>query len=185
MSQSIDRHLESNLGRIARGWSASVDATSIQVCLFIGQPTPGTVTYATLGLSRHVLDMPDGRTVRQELLLSVAERFASDDLPKLLAHVADGILRDHRALLRGEVLPLGHPISRGSGCDSLYVAIPVVFPAGLAICSGTQPATVFAWLVPIHPAEVAFVSRHGWDEFETRLEHTDPDLFDLERTGIT
>lgn len=182
MTKSVDHHVESHLGPIARGWGGyGGEVATMQICLFEERPVPGTVTYSTLGLSRHILTMPGGREVRQELLLSVALRFTSEERAKLLAHVAEGIVREHRALLRGQVVSLGHRIERGSGCDSLYVAPPVVFPEKLSVFDDTQPPTVFAWLVPIHAEEAELVARIGWNEFEDRLERADPDLFDLER----
>lgn len=184
MRNSIDRHMELHLGPIVHGWKCTTDHADLQVCLFDDRPVAGVVTYATLGLSRHVLAMPHGREVRQELLLSVASRFAGEHLPKLLAYVGDGVLREHRALLRGQVLPLSHPISGTSRCASLYVALPVVFPDGLATSSDTAPPTVFAWLVPLHPAESDLVGRLGWSTLEDRLEKADPDLFDLERGAV-
>ncbi len=184
MKHSIDRHLERYLGPIARGWSTSGDMTGVQVCLFEERPAPGVVTYATLGLSRHLLDMPRGRQVRHELLLSASVSFAHEDLAKLLLYLAEGLLREHKALLRGQVLPLGHPVAPASGCDSIYVARPVVFPEGLATCVDTQPPTVFPWLVPVHAAEATLVSRLGWNEFEDRLERVDPDLFNLGRPPV-
>jgi hypothetical protein len=152
--------------------------------MFEGSPAPGIATYATLGLSSHVLAMPTGRQVRQEILLALASNFTSEEMAKLLAHVAEGIIRQHRALLRGEVLPMDHAIAPSSGCSSLYVAIPVAFPDGLGTCSDTDPPTVFVWLVPVHSEEAAFVSQFGWSEFEERLEQANPDLFDLERGSI-
>jgi hypothetical protein len=185
MTHSIDQHLERHLGPIARGWAGyEGELVGMQVCLFEERPIPATVTYATLGLSRHILAMPRGREVRQELLLTVRRGFADQNIAKLLAHVAEGLLRKHRALLRGQVLPLGHPIARGSRCNSLYVALPVVFPDPLATCADTQPPTVFAWLLPAHAQEAELVARLGWNEFEDRLEAADPDLFDLERPPV-
>jgi hypothetical protein len=185
MTHSVDEHLERHLGPIARGWCDHVgESAGIQVCLFEERPVPGTVTYATLGLSRHILDMPRGREVRQELLVSVSRRSADDNLAKLLAYVADGLVREHHALLRGQVLSLGHPVARGSRCNSLYVSLPSVFPYEMATCAATQPATVFPWLIPIHAEEAELVARLGWNEFETRLEHADPDLFDHERPPV-
>lgn len=185
MRATVDKHLERYLGPIARGWGGYAgEMADIQVCLFEDRPIPGTVTYATLGLSRHTLEMSNGREVRQELLLSVAQRFADDDLAKLLAYVAEGPVREHRALLRGGVVYLSHRLAPSSRCNSLYVSLPVVFPDGLATLEDTQPATVFAWLVPIHAEEAELVTRLGWNEFEDRLERADPDLFDLERLPI-
>jgi hypothetical protein len=184
MSNSINQHLERYLGLIARGWAPAGALTGIQICLFENRPIPDVVTYSTLGLSRHVLGMPRGREVRQELLLSVAASFVDDDLSKLLAHVAEEVLRGHQALLRGQVLSLGHPVSSGSNCSSLYVGLPVVFPEEFATCADTQPSTVFAWLLPIHPTEAALLRQLGWSEFENRLERADLDVFDLQRTSI-
>lgn len=181
MSEHIDRHLERHLGPIERGWAPLDGPAGVQVCLFTNQPVTDVVSYSTLGLSRHVLAMPRGREVRQELLLAVGSRFADEDLSKLLMHVADSIVGEHRALLRGEVVPLGHPILRGSRCSNLYVSLPVVFPEGLATCEETQPATVFAWLVPISDTEATVVRERGWEHFEDALEREDLDLFDLDR----
>lgn len=178
---SIDKHLESYLGPIAKGW-VGVGAEGLQVCFFQNRPIHGVVTYATLGLSNHVLKMSDERTVRQELLLSV--QVENDDLAKLLAHLADGLIRDHKALLRGDILNLGHPIAKGSNCRELYVAAPVVFSDELAVFDGSRPSTVFAWLIPVHPSEAAHARRLGWSAFEERLEYADPDLFDLARPPI-
>ncbi|MFO0637469.1 MAG: suppressor of fused domain protein [Nannocystaceae bacterium] len=177
--------MERYLGPIARGWGGyGGSVAAVQVCLFENRPAPEVVTYGTLGLSQHVLAMPREREVRQELLLSVHRRFAGENLPRLLALVAERILEHHRALLRGETLPLQHAIARGSVTSSLYVSSPVVFPEGLATFTGTQPPTVLAWLVPVCPQEVRFVDDHGWNAFEDQLERTDPDLFDLERAEI-
>jgi hypothetical protein len=154
------------------------------MCAFDNIPTEGVVTYSTLGLSRHILNMPRARQVRQELLFSVAIGVAEDDFTKLLAHVGDGILRKHEALLRGDLINLGYSVAQGTRCDHLYVSLPVVFPDGLATCTDTTPPTVFAWLIPILPAEANFVAKFGWSEFESRLERSDPDLFDMGRSCI-
>jgi hypothetical protein len=154
------------------------------VCLFEDRPVSAALTYATLGLSRHVLDMPGGRGVRQELLLPVWRRFEDDDLARLLAWVAEQIVGEHHAQLRGDVIPLGLPIARGSRCSALYVSLPVVFPGELATCDETDPPSVFAWLVPIHPEEADCVKREGWGAFEDQLERADPDLFDLGRSPV-
>ncbi|WP_169796771.1 suppressor of fused domain protein [Chondromyces crocatus] len=185
MTRTIDQHMERYLGPIARGWGSRVgESADVQVCLFEECPIPGTVTYATLGLSRHVLKMPQGREVRQELLLSVSLRFADENRARLLAHIADNLVHDHQALLRGEVFHLGFAVAPGSPCTGLYIALPVVFPDALATYPETQPPTVFPWLIPVHRNEAALVARLGWDAFEDRLEHADPDLFDLTRPSI-
>lgn len=182
---TVANHLEQNLGQISRGWGGfAAHLGGLRVCLFEDKPVTGVDTYSTLGLSDHVLRMPHGRTVRQELLLSVHERFAGSDLPNLLSWVSESVIGSHSALLRGEVVELGHPIRRASQCRALYVAAPVAFPDGLAVFRGTAPPTVFAWLVPIGDSEQSVVSATGWSEFERQLEAAKPDLYDLDRASI-
>lgn len=185
MTSKLLDHLESHLGRISRGWGDyGGDLKSLQVCRFEDAPMQGVVTYVTLGLSHHVLSMPKGRAVRQELVLAVAHEYASDDLAKLLAYVAERILGEHQAILRGDVIPLGSSVARGSELSSLYVSLPVAFPDGLATYSGTDPATVFAWLVPVHDLEAKLVRRMGWSQLEDHFEGSNPDLFDLGRASV-
>lgn len=184
MGDKVDVHLERYLGHMDRGWQPVGEPVGVQVCLFAEQPIPGVVSYSTLGLSRHVLSMPGGRAVRQELLFATHQRFEDENSSKLLFHVADAIIRAHRAVLRGEIIHLGYPICRGSRCHDLYVSLPVVFPEGFDTFSGTDPPTVFAWLFPITEGEKTMICTEGWSRFEDELERRDPDLFDLMRESI-
>ena len=179
----ISRHLESYLGPITMGWQPSGEPVGVQICLFRDQPIPGVLTYSTLGLSRHVLTLPGGRSVRQEFVMAARSRFEHHDLPNVLFHLAEAAVTEHRALLCGELVPLGHPIIPESPCRNLYVSLPVVFPEGFDTYQGTQPSTVFAWLFPITDAEVEVVHCRGWSQLEEELERCDPDLFDLTRSS--
>jgi len=181
---TIIEHLESNLARMEQGWSAPEGPEGIQIGLFRDQPVQSICTLATIGLSRHVLSLPGGRSVRQELLLSVHERQFSDDLASLLLYVAERLVARHDAVLRGEVVPLGAPMTPRSRATDLYVSLPVVFPEGLATFNRSSPATVIAWLFPVLPDEVQFIALQGWSAFEDLLECRDPDLFDPFRMSI-
>ncbi|MBX7114758.1 MAG: suppressor of fused domain protein [Myxococcaceae bacterium] len=176
-------HLEKHLGLVERGWKFESPA-GLQVCLFRNQPQPGLVTLATLGLSNHVLAMSNGRTVRQELLFGLPADGQLNRFAPLLAHVADCILREHRALLRGEVFPVGEKLSPQATSQDLYVSMPVAFPDDLAELSDSTPATVFVWLMPLMPKEAAFVRDVGWNKLESRLEAADVDVFDLQRESV-
>ena len=182
---SISTHMERHLGTIERGWSTSMGATGVQVCRFRDQPYPSASTYATLGLSHHVLHLKESREVRQELLLSVQASQAQEKLAATLFEVATCMLQEHRALLRGEVIHLGAPLPHGVEATALYASLPALFPESLATYSGTEPPTVFVWLFPIFPGEARFIAAHGWSAFEDLLEQRAPDLFDLHRVPIT
>jgi hypothetical protein len=175
-------HLERHLGPMEGGWS-SASCPGVQICLFRNQPSAGVLTFATLGLSNTTLAMSQDRTVRQELLLAVRDDRLAEEVAKLLFHVADLLIRRKGALLRGEVIHIGDSIG-GGRADALYAAIPVAFPQDLATLECSSPPTVVVWLVPLQPAEVAFVESCGWSEFEHRLEAADPDLFDLSRSSV-
>jgi len=181
---NVSAHLEHYLGPIERGWSASTGPMGVQVCRFRDQPYASASTFATLGLSHHALRMTEKREVRQEVVLSVQKSQAREELAGLLLEVATRMIREHRALLRGEVLPLGSTILPGTEATALYASLPVLFPGGLATFSGTTPPTVFVWLFPILPNEVRFIATHGWSAFEDLLEQQAPDLLDLHRAPI-
>jgi antitoxin YqcF len=183
MSDALVHHMERVMGPIAHGWAANAPSV-VRVCCFERCPREGLVTYSTLGLSDHVLHLPRNREVRQELLLSVDVHQADANLAMLLAHVAEQVENDHKALLRGAIVSLSHPVSPMSGCTALYVSLPVVFPETIATYGGSNPPTVFAWMIPIHPSEAALIREGGWSEFEDRFERGDPDTFDLRRPPI-
>ena len=71
---SLPAHYERQLGEIVRGWSDEKQTHSIQVASFKGQPESGVTTFATLGLSRYVLDLSGTRKIRQELLILFFQR---------------------------------------------------------------------------------------------------------------
>lgn len=176
-------HLEQSLGKMERGWS-SVSTPGIRVCLFRNQPTSGVDTLTTLGLSNTILAMNEGRSVRQELMMTVPVDRAKENFARKLLHIAERLVNSGRALLRGDVVDLGGTIASDSSAEALYAAIPVVFPEALATLPDTSPPTVFVWLIPLLPTEAAFVKSSGWSDFEDRLEASEPDLFDLRRDAV-
>lgn len=173
-------HLERHLGPMERGWSSS-SLPGVQVCVFRDQPCAGVVTLATLGLSNTILAMNGDRRVRQELLLAVREGAKLEELAKILLDVAERLMQRERALLRGDLVPLGAKIDEAREADVLYASMPVVFPDGLATLRESTPATVVVWLIPVHPLEARFIESSGWNAFEDRLESVNPDLFSLDR----
>ena len=99
----LPEHYERHLGTIDRGWSDKSQTHGVRVVSFRDQPESGITTFATLGLGRHILGQPSGRQIRQELLISARDNHSADMLARLLMSVAEHILAEHKALLRGEV----------------------------------------------------------------------------------
>ena len=89
---SLPEHYERHLGEIARGWSDEKRMHGVQVVCFERQPEPGVRTFATLGLSRHIVELPSAKHVRQELLISANDAFSSDAVAGLLLSLAEHVL---------------------------------------------------------------------------------------------
>ena len=181
---TIAEHLESHLGAIAEGWGSPAGESGVQVVRFRDQPDAGVSTYATLGLSDHILEMTGERRVRQELLVAAHDRFPSGKVASFILTLAESLLTDHRALLRGDVIGPAEPIIPGSTARAVYATLPVVYEDSLASYEDITPPGVVVWLLPLLGTEVNYIRTHGWSAFEDRLEATDPDLFDLERESI-
>jgi len=179
--KSLPDHYEQHLGEIARGWSDEKRMHGIQVVSFDGQPEAGVRTFATLGLSRHVVDLP-ARQIRQELLMSANEAFPSDAVAGLVLSLAEHVLQRGKALLRGEVIGPETPLIAGSTLTAIYVTNPSPFDESLTEFVSELPATVFAYLIPITEAEAGLVRERGWNWFEDELERQNPDIWDLGRT---
>ncbi len=179
---NVAEHLELHLGQMVGGMS-STSVPGVHVCEFRDRPSPGIVTLATLGVSHTVLALSGTREVRQELMLG-CRATELDNVEKLLIHVADLVLQSGRAILRGEVIPLGDPVAKDSALSSLYAAIPVLYPDELATLEDSSPPTVVVWLLPVSAAEASFVRASGWSDFEDKLASAYVDLFDLKRRSI-
>ncbi len=176
------RFMESHLGPIASG--SIFEDPAIQVVRFDNQPFEKAVTYATLGLSHHVLKQEQGPDIRMELLLGCHERFASWNPGSLLAVVAKDLLSKHRALRQGDVLGPAGPIKEGSSCHGFWCTSPGYYPDAMGSFDASDPQTIFALLIPVTHDEIHFVWEHGWPAFEERLVAQDPDVWDLGRASI-
>jgi antitoxin YqcF len=178
----LREHYERKLGAIARGWFDEKQVHGIQIVSFKAQPEPGVTTFATLGLSRYVLDLSDTQQIRQELLISANDVFSADAVAGLVLSLAEHVAQRGKALLRGEVIGPGEPVISGSTLTAVYVTNPSPFDKSLTEFASESPATVFAYLVPITAAESSLVREHGWSWFEAQLEAQNPDIWDMARS---
>lgn len=181
MTNNIVQHLESHLGEIAGGWG---HAGEIQVVQFPDQPQPGVVTYSTLGLSSTPLQMNQGRTVRQELLVSVDSSFEARSVASFLVTFAEYVRAQNRALLRGDVVGPSGPLIPGERASAVYASVPVFFDDDFATYRGSSPPTVLVWLIPLPREDAEFVKAQGWESFEDKLESAAVDFWDLNRPPV-
>jgi hypothetical protein len=176
----LPEHIERYLGTIEYGWSLKDEACDLQVIKVSNQPVPGVIAYSTLGMSRTQLPMRGQRMVRQELLFAAYERYSPPKVASFLLTFCKHALSEGRALLRGDVVGPHKPLIPGVTADSVYCTLPVAFDPRLATFSGSEPPTVFVWLLPITNAESRFVRLNGWNNFENILDRESPDLWSLE-----
>lgn len=186
MSDLVD-HLETYLGPIVSGYAKDDAGKKLpfQIARFENAP-PSTITFVTLGFSDIQLALGrDGRTVRQEYLLTVNPEWDAPNLPALLHQVAMDAYEKNSAYLRGQVLGRRGTLVAGTALEALYVAMPVYFPDGFHIYerAGAEPI-VLVWLVPITATEAHLAKERGYEAFEDLLIESDPDLRDLGREAI-
>lgn len=180
---SIIEHMEKHLGTIAEGYEADSEG-AVSVLRFENIPEKEVVTYTTLGLSEHVLKVSEFKSVRQELIFSAYREYSSDDIVSFLISFSDYICIKHDALLRGEVIGPSSSIVKGTNMNSIYASIPVLYRNDLRTYYGSDPATVFVWLIPLTDQESMYVKDRGWEDFEDALENSEVDLWDLNRPSL-
>lgn len=175
-------HIEKYLGTITGGESVIIEEYGKIILLqFENQPFEDIITHMTLGFSNHNLHINEQKEVRMEVIISVCKEQNNITLDDLLIHISNKMLINHKAILRGQVIPIPSTISLGS-FSSLYVSIPVFHDDDFASLKDVEPNIVFAWLFPIYENEAEFIQREGWNRFEDFLQENDIDNFwDLTR----
>ncbi|MDO3529684.1 suppressor of fused domain protein [Ralstonia pseudosolanacearum] len=184
---TLIEHLEQYLGPLAEGWTDSnpqAKNKNIRIVRFRDVPYEGTSTFATLGLSDRIVDLGDGRTVRQELLFAVHDCYPAEQVASFLLTFAGFVQSRQGALLRGDVIGPSAPLIPGVAANALYASIPAIFPEEIGTYSMSSPPTVLIWLIPLVGEDSVLVKSRGWSEFEDMLEAENPDLLDLNRSSL-
>lgn len=104
---TIIEHFEKFLGPVQQGWretNAQENDPRLMVVRFSNTPFEAASTYATIGLSDHLLELADGRQVRQELLFAAHDNYASDEIASFLLSFSEFVRSKSWALARGDVV---------------------------------------------------------------------------------
>ncbi len=181
---TLPEHIATFLGKPEDSWHLDTGSHDLQVVKTSNQPIKGVTAYATLGLSHAVLRLPGDRVVRQELVFAAYERFPPADIASFLLGFGASVLSLGEALLRGDMIGPQNPLISGVSATSVYCTAPVPFDERLATFDGSDPLTVFVWILPATSGEAEFVMRNGWNKFEELLESREPDLWDLDRPSV-
>jgi hypothetical protein len=176
----ILRHLKKFLGASDTGWIEN--RLPFQVWRFRDKPCEGALTYATVGLSKHLLVQPDKPPIRQEFVFSCYDRFASLPIEKRLLAVGEDVINAHQAVIRGQILGPRGPLFEGVKVEALLSWLPFYFAdefQGFTTDDGSD--VIFTWLIPLYREEAHHIGHHGWKTFESLVVELDPDFMDLGR----
>jgi hypothetical protein len=85
---------------------------------------------------------------------------------------------------RGSVVPLGRPWLPDSACDRLLVTLPYPYGPNFEFVRWKRNTIRLLWLLPITPAEGAFIAVDGVEAFEARLEGMSVSFTDPTRPSV-
>lgn len=186
MSVLVD-HFERRLGPML-GQMRFEQSSPFSVAAYRDGAGSAVTSYTTLGLSKVPLrSRYDGRSVRLELFACehAREDGAFGPLPSVLDYAARQMITAGQAVLRGDLLDLGRPVTDDSALGWLYAALPIYYDAEFSSVELEDASRVIViWLLPIGAAEAAYVRQYGWRDFEGLLLGKDPDVLDLTRPQI-
>ncbi|HVJ21030.1 MAG TPA: suppressor of fused domain protein [Polyangiaceae bacterium] len=169
-------------GGDAAAWS--FDDAGFGIVTYDDQPVRGAITYLTMGLSRHVLEQRSGKSICQELLMSVRADQKEISPERSLASLAHDFLERHSPIPDGQVIGWQGGVFPGSRFTAVFCTSARYFPESFAHVD-CDPPIVFVWLIPITESEATYCRSHGASAFEDLLVAQDPDLLDLDRPELT
>ena len=120
---NIVEHLEMFLGNISQGWNENSSDNNTSIVCFKNKPFDAINTFMTLGLSNHILFISPKKKVRQELIFSCYSKNLPNIIISCLLFMSDFIIKDHCALLRGQVIRLQRDAIEKLGYEALYLSL--------------------------------------------------------------
>lgn len=182
----VAQHLRGFLGPPSSVAWAERDGRQLpfQLVSFPDVPAAGTVTYSTLGLSRHRLDH-EGRPLRQELLVLAPVGESPEWATAILSVFGEYVVKCQEALARGQMYPRARSIPPGSNLSAAVPLVPFPFaePFALLLEDGEDPV-VFVLIVPITESEMQYIEDRGPEAFEDLIQHQRPQLSAFNRPSL-
>lgn len=72
----------------------------------------------------------------------------------------------------------------GTLLNSVYASVPMIYDEKFWLYDGSDPHTIFVWVIALHEEEGNYIRANGWGKFEDLLERADPELWDLQRPPV-
>jgi len=162
---------------------------NIQFLKFEIAPINATYTATSLGLLWHSLQFEDGRIAHQEVMMSVKQPEAEEDVIELLWRLTTHALETGQAFDLGEFYSMPETVFGQYGFTGVYVTAPFYFDETFFVHTGDasfeEPDHVLpVWFVPIFKSEADYLEQQGIEAFEEKLFETEDELLDLTRQPL-
>lgn len=183
-------HLEKHCGEIKGGLELEdMMEENIQFLKFENAPINATYTATSLGLLWHSLQFEDGRIAHQEVMMSVKQPEAEEDVIELLVQLTTHALETGQAFDLGEFYSMPETVFGQYGFAGVYVTAPFYFDETFFVHTGDasfeEPDHVLpVWFVPIFESEAEYLEQQGIEAFEAKLFETEDELLDLTRQPL-
>jgi hypothetical protein len=185
-NKSICRHAAKALGgtpSVIAFWDEP-NEHSVDVLICRDAPLPGLTSYSTVSLSDSPL-LQNGREfpVRIEVVGACASE--AEEFGCAISTVAFFVMKDHWFCRPGVVFEIMLGMYRLSeSMDHLYFTAPSQWPELNTTLKLQTKQVTWLWAIPISEAESRFIAEHGDDQFETLLEKSGANVFDIHRPSI-
>lgn len=183
-------HLEKHCGEIKGSLELEdMMQENIQFLKFENAPTDNTYTATSLGLLWNSLQFEDGRIAHQEVMMSVKQPEAEEDVIELLWRLTTHALETGQAFELGEFYSMPETVFGQYGFAGVYVTAPFYFDESFFIHHGDasfdEPEHVLpVWFVPIFESEADYLEQQGMDAFDEIMDATEDELLDLARQPL-
>lgn len=183
-------HLEKHCGEIKGSLELEdMMEENIQFLKFENAPIDNTYTATSLGLLWNSLQFEDGRIAHQEVMMSVKQPEAEEDVIELLVQLTTHALETGQAFDLGEFYGMPETVFGQYGFAGVYVTAPFYFDETFFVHTGDasfeEPDHVLpVWFVPIFESEADYLEQQGIEAFEEKLFETQDELLDLTRQPL-
>ncbi|WP_026828562.1 suppressor of fused domain protein [Exiguobacterium artemiae] len=183
-------HLEKHCGEIKGSLELEdMMEENIQFLKFENAPIDNTYTATTLGLLWRPLQFEEERFYHQELMMSVKQPEAEEDVIELLWRLTTHALETGQTFELGEFYSMPKTVFGQYGFAGVYVTAPFYFDESFFIHRGDtefdEPEHVLpVWFVPIFESEADYLEQHGVDAFDEIIDATEGELLDLTRQPL-
>lgn len=147
-------------------------------------PAPGLTSFSTVTLSDSPL-IQQGREFPVRIELVGACDTEVEAFANVLCTAALFVMKDGWFCRPGAVFETMVSMYRLSdSMEHLYFTAPSHWPELNTTLALSTKKVTWLWAIPISDAESRYIAKHGDDRFESLLEESNADVFDIHRTSI-